>query len=103
MRPNQNDNYQSEVYAKRYSFGYDVWAVGVVLFGLIDGSFPFRDQEEVETKEVELENLRPQVTMEPSLRSAAKVWPLPCTASTERSWPSSTPETPLEEPATSPP
>lgn len=36
-----------EVINKRYEFGADVWAMGVVYFGLIDGTFPFRDAKQI--------------------------------------------------------
>ena len=35
---------------KRYSYPADVWAVGVVLYGLLDATFPFRDEEQIKNK-----------------------------------------------------
>merc|ERR1719326_1342801 len=36
-----------EVINKKYEHGCDVWAMGVVMFGLIDGTFPFRDAKQI--------------------------------------------------------
>jgi calcium-dependent protein kinase len=39
-----------EVINKHYEFLADVWAVGVVFFGLLDGTFPFRDARQIQQK-----------------------------------------------------
>lgn len=41
-----------EFYARNYSHKVDIWALGVVCYGLLNGRFPFRDENEVKTKVV---------------------------------------------------
>jgi len=36
-----------EVCNRKYSFPSDVWAVGVITYGLLDGTFPFRDEKQI--------------------------------------------------------
>lgn len=43
-----------EFYAMNYSFLVDEWALGVVMFGLLDGRFPFKGEKDVKGKEVKL-------------------------------------------------
>lgn len=43
-----------EFYSKDYHLKVDTWAMGVVSYGLINGRFPFRDENEVRTKVVKL-------------------------------------------------
>lgn len=47
-----------EFYKQVYGMKVDVWACGVILFGLLTGRFPFNCQEEVETKAVKLPKQR---------------------------------------------
>merc|ERR1711972_663205 len=42
-----------ELYERNYGLKVDVWAMGVLVYGLIDGRFPFKDGEAVKTKEPE--------------------------------------------------
>lgn len=41
-----------EFYSLNYASGVDVWAIGVVMFGLVTGRFPFKHEEDVRTKAV---------------------------------------------------
>lgn len=43
-----------EFFNKDYGQKVDVWAVGVVLYGLASGRFPFRDENDVKTKELKI-------------------------------------------------
>mmetsp|Transcript_28033 Transcript_28033/g.61208 ORF Transcript_28033/g.61208 Transcript_28033/m.61208 type:complete len:750 (-) Transcript_28033:137-2386(-) len=43
-----------EFYKLSYGLKVDCWAVGVVMFGLVTGRFPFKGQEDVNTKTVKL-------------------------------------------------
>jgi len=36
-----------EVCNRKYSFPSDVWACGVISYGLLDGTFPFRDEKQI--------------------------------------------------------
>mmetsp|Transcript_47197 Transcript_47197/g.85218 ORF Transcript_47197/g.85218 Transcript_47197/m.85218 type:complete len:677 (-) Transcript_47197:119-2149(-) len=40
-----------EFYNKNYGFKVDVWAVGVIMYGLLDGRFPFKDEQDIRKKE----------------------------------------------------
>lgn len=33
---------------RRYSFPADTWASGVVMYGLLDATFPFRDEKQIQ-------------------------------------------------------
>jgi len=41
-----------EFYAKDYSFPVDMWAMGVIMMGLVTGRFPFKGQDDVKSKSV---------------------------------------------------
>eukprot|EP00931_Biecheleriopsis_adriatica_P087316 TRINITY_DN61809_c0_g1_i1.p1 TRINITY_DN61809_c0_g1~~TRINITY_DN61809_c0_g1_i1.p1 ORF type:complete len:764 (+),score=157.88 TRINITY_DN61809_c0_g1_i1:39-2294(+) len=43
-----------EFYARDYGRKVDIWALGVVFFGLFTGRFPFKDKEQVLKKEVKV-------------------------------------------------
>lgn len=43
-----------ELFDKNYGFKIDVWAIGVVMYGLVAGRFPFRDEDEIREKEVKI-------------------------------------------------
>lgn len=43
-----------EMCLRRYSYPADLWASGVVLYGLIDATFPFRDEKQIQEKEVRI-------------------------------------------------
>lgn len=43
-----------EFYALSYAFKVDIWAIGVVLYGLICGKFPFKGEQDVNSKKVRL-------------------------------------------------
>jgi serine/threonine protein kinase len=34
-------------YPGKYSFPADVWAIGIISYGLLDGTFPFRDEKQI--------------------------------------------------------
>lgn len=36
-----------EVCNRKYSFPADVWACGIITYGLLDGTFPFRDEKQI--------------------------------------------------------
>lgn len=40
-----------ELYERNYSLKVDIWAMGIIFYGLIEGRFPFRDQHEVRNKD----------------------------------------------------
>lgn len=40
-----------EFYNKNYGLKVDVWAVGVIMYGLLDGRFPFKDEQDIRKKE----------------------------------------------------
>lgn len=39
-----------EVVQRAYGFPADVWACGVVIYGLVDATFPFRDEKQIMEK-----------------------------------------------------
>lgn len=41
-----------EFYKLDYSLKVDIWAMGVVVYGLLNGKFPFRDEKDIQTKQV---------------------------------------------------
>lgn len=43
-----------EFFALNYSFKVDIWAIGVVLYGLICGKFPFKGESDVNNKKIRL-------------------------------------------------
>jgi serine/threonine protein kinase len=43
-----------EFFDKSYSVKVDVWAMGVVMHGLVTGRFPFRDEADIRAKEVKI-------------------------------------------------
>merc|ERR1719163_522054 len=43
-----------EFFDKNYGVKVDVWAVGVVMYGLVSGRFPFRDEADIRAKEVKI-------------------------------------------------
>jgi serine/threonine protein kinase len=48
-----------EFFDKNYGPKVDVWAMGVVMYGLVRGCFPFRDETATRTKEVKLKRVHP--------------------------------------------
>jgi len=43
-----------EFYDRDYGLKVDVWAMGVIMYGLVSGRFPFKDQEDIKRKEVKI-------------------------------------------------
>mmetsp|Transcript_90387 Transcript_90387/g.189052 ORF Transcript_90387/g.189052 Transcript_90387/m.189052 type:complete len:640 (-) Transcript_90387:275-2194(-) len=43
-----------EFYAFNYSIKVDIWALGVVIFGMVTGRFPFKGEEDVRNKQVKI-------------------------------------------------
>jgi len=43
-----------ELFDQRYGLSVDIWAQGVLIYGLITGKFPFRDENDVRMKEVRI-------------------------------------------------
>merc|ERR1712137_69878 len=50
-----------EFYAANYSFPVDCWALGVIMYGLLDGRFPFKGEKDVKEKEPKLPGNIPKV------------------------------------------
>lgn len=40
-----------EIFAKNYALKVDIWAFGIVMYGLLDGRFPFKDEHDIKNKE----------------------------------------------------
>jgi len=40
-----------EMFRKDYGLKVDVWAMGVIMYGLLDGRFPFKDEQDIKKKE----------------------------------------------------
>jgi len=49
-----NQFWAPEFYSKNYGLKVDIWAMGVVMFGLLDGNFPFKDETAVRKMEPRL-------------------------------------------------
>jgi len=49
-----------EFYKLDYSLKVDIWAMGVVVYGLLNGKFPFRDEKDIQTKQVTVPKGTPQ-------------------------------------------
>merc|ERR1740129_699337 len=48
-------NYWSpEMYRESYAHKVDCWAIGVIMYGLLSQKFPFRSEEEVMDKELQI-------------------------------------------------
>jgi len=43
-----------EFYALNYGMKVDIWALGVVIFGMVTGRFPFKGEEDVKNKQVKI-------------------------------------------------
>mmetsp|Transcript_81499 Transcript_81499/g.174612 ORF Transcript_81499/g.174612 Transcript_81499/m.174612 type:complete len:789 (+) Transcript_81499:83-2449(+) len=43
-----------ECFDRDYGTKVDVWAMGVIMYGLVSGRFPFRDENDIRTKEVKI-------------------------------------------------
>jgi hypothetical protein len=43
-----------EFFDKNYGTKVDVWAIGVIMYGLVTGRFPFRDEADIRAKEVKI-------------------------------------------------
>merc|ERR1712151_1310385 len=43
-----------EFFDKKYGPKVDVWAMGVIMYGLVSGRFPFRDEKDVRYKELKI-------------------------------------------------
>uniref|UniRef100_A0A7S2P3Y2 Protein kinase domain-containing protein n=1 Tax=Zooxanthella nutricula TaxID=1333877 RepID=A0A7S2P3Y2_9DINO len=43
-----------EFYDKNYGAKVDVWAMGIIMYGLVSGRFPFKDEHDVRNKEVKI-------------------------------------------------
>eukprot|EP00929_Paragymnodinium_shiwhaense_P111609 TRINITY_DN7992_c0_g1_i2.p1 TRINITY_DN7992_c0_g1~~TRINITY_DN7992_c0_g1_i2.p1 ORF type:complete len:782 (-),score=239.19 TRINITY_DN7992_c0_g1_i2:130-2475(-) len=43
-----------EFYSMNYSFKVDTWALGVIMYGLCDGRFPFKNEQDVRIKKIKL-------------------------------------------------
>jgi len=40
-----------EIFNKQYGLKVDIWALGIIMYGLLDGRFPFKDENDIKTKE----------------------------------------------------
>merc|ERR1719218_458524 len=49
-----------EFYKLDYSLKVDIWAMGVVVYGLLNGKFPFRDEKDIRIKQVTVPSGTPQ-------------------------------------------
>jgi hypothetical protein len=58
-----------EVFAKSYGLKVDVWAMGVTMYGLLDGHFPFKDEAEIMKKHKQVKFPRVDPDCEDYLRA----------------------------------
>eukprot|EP00913_Durusdinium_trenchii_P024216 g22736.t1 len=42
---------EEAIFAKDYGLKVDIWALGIIMYGLLDGRFPFKDETEIKIKE----------------------------------------------------
>merc|ERR1719160_1771617 len=49
-----------EFYKLDYSLKVDIFSMGVVMYGLLNGKFPFRDEKDIQTKQVTVPKGTPQ-------------------------------------------
>eukprot|EP00929_Paragymnodinium_shiwhaense_P111608 TRINITY_DN7992_c0_g1_i1.p1 TRINITY_DN7992_c0_g1~~TRINITY_DN7992_c0_g1_i1.p1 ORF type:complete len:841 (-),score=187.90 TRINITY_DN7992_c0_g1_i1:297-2819(-) len=61
-----------EFYAGNYSFKVDVWAMGVIMYGLCDGRFPFKGEQDAKNKMVKLPSSIPALCVEFVLKCLEK-------------------------------
>merc|ERR1712151_161208 len=55
--PKGTDQFFSpEVYRHNYAHKVDCWAVGVIMYGLLSGVFPFDTEEDVKTKKLQIDS-----------------------------------------------
>lgn len=40
-----------ELFSRDYGVKVDIWALGIIMYGLLDGRFPFKDEHDIKTKE----------------------------------------------------
>jgi len=53
-----------EFFRKNYHLKVDIWAIGVVTYGLVDGRFPFKGEDDVMKKQVKLASSTPQLCID---------------------------------------
>lgn len=53
-----------EFYKMSYGQKVDVWAIGVVMFGLVTGKFPFKGEPDVKSKEINLPSRCPELAQD---------------------------------------
>lgn len=57
-----------EFFAANYGLKVDIWALGVIVYGLINGRFPFKGERDVNQKNVRISDKVPEVTKDFVLR-----------------------------------